>query len=369
MPSMMLSYYGGGHYDSIVGDEHAVNLLRSVPGEHEDQTIRRMQFASSADLRNARAVGTVAEGTESISDVEREAVNFTLGLSRNDQLGWATEDLDACLLMAMEMKGDSKDAVMGLPFIGTPAVAEGKVSGYGTLPTSLNDYIAQNPSLIDAASDIAAVQHDLLKTVAEQSEREYLDKAILSSLQDDSKLTDEELLELAKQESIKNYEASIVADSFGDRKQHKDEDDADLSMALKLSAMDEEEVLRYALEQSMYSRHQLPVSSTSSSSSSAAVGASPNDGYGVASENKLGLDYALEDEDALLQAAINESMMGQFVAPPKYEASNRNHSAAASSSQISHGVGDVGLGTKEENYDTDDEDLKLALAESLKSMK
>jgi hypothetical protein len=38
-------------------------------------------------------------------------------------------------------------------------------------------------ALADSAADIAAAQRDLLKTVQDQSEREFLDKAILGSLQ------------------------------------------------------------------------------------------------------------------------------------------------------------------------------------------
>lgn len=53
--------------------------------------------------------------------------------------------------------------------------------------------------VLDAAdSDIVAVQGELLRSVTEQSEREYIDKAIMSSLvEGSSNLSEEEMIDKA----------------------------------------------------------------------------------------------------------------------------------------------------------------------------
>jgi hypothetical protein len=57
-----LSYYGGGHYDSLVGTDHAANLIREPPGDWERRHIgfsRRINTREPADVdmdeRHARA--------------------------------------------------------------------------------------------------------------------------------------------------------------------------------------------------------------------------------------------------------------------------------------------------------------------------
>jgi len=76
-PPMRLSYYGGGHYDSVVGPDHAIHLLRSAPGTAED-----LRICTTAQ-RGAR----VLEETKQQSDVsatEGAELSAALAQSRSD---------------------------------------------------------------------------------------------------------------------------------------------------------------------------------------------------------------------------------------------------------------------------------------------
>lgn len=68
-----LSYYGGGHYDSLVGADHAANLIREPPGDWERRHIgfsRRINTREPADVdmdeRHARA-----ESDRELTEVEQ----------------------------------------------------------------------------------------------------------------------------------------------------------------------------------------------------------------------------------------------------------------------------------------------------------
>lgn len=50
--SVRLSYYGGGHYDSLVGVDHAANCIHDTPGDWERRHIaysRRINTRSRED--------------------------------------------------------------------------------------------------------------------------------------------------------------------------------------------------------------------------------------------------------------------------------------------------------------------------------
>jgi len=57
MPVMRLSYYGGGHYDSIVSPWHADQITHRKPGELEDFTIARSKERSRSRTATAAALG------------------------------------------------------------------------------------------------------------------------------------------------------------------------------------------------------------------------------------------------------------------------------------------------------------------------
>ena len=65
-PPVRLSYYGGGHYDSIVGPGFDSSLLRSPPGEVEMTFLRRVR---ERRLPSVVEVGTQHRFTVTMSGV------------------------------------------------------------------------------------------------------------------------------------------------------------------------------------------------------------------------------------------------------------------------------------------------------------
>lgn len=58
-----LSYYGGGHYDSLVGLDHAVNCIRDVPGEWER---RHIAYSHRINTRSGGGEGPDDETTTGV---------------------------------------------------------------------------------------------------------------------------------------------------------------------------------------------------------------------------------------------------------------------------------------------------------------
>lgn len=115
-----LSYYGGGHYDSIVlGADHSKNILPTLPGVLEDENIK--------SLRRRRRDGDHSALVEAqrLSDMEateRSTLEQALWESRQRGiLSWADEDIEACLLLSIQQMAESKgsDEVKGISNAGS----------------------------------------------------------------------------------------------------------------------------------------------------------------------------------------------------------------------------------------------------------
>jgi hypothetical protein len=240
-PVIRLSYYGGGHYDSIVKDrDHATNLLRSVPGEVEDLRVREVVESRRILEQESRNVNV--DDVKRLSDLEateREQVNVAIQLSNYDRsIGWADENIETCLLNYLQNAYDDKET---------------------HIPLDKGGIDVEKSSL--RISDVAASQGEVLRLVTEQSELEYLDRAILSSLTHENKA------------EIKDDESSgdkLVLESM--LTQNNDNDKINIA---KYSNLSEDEALALAIQQS--------------------VGAT-----------NVAFDMNIEDQ--LLNAAIQESM-------------------------------------------------------------
>ena len=95
-PSMRLSYYGGGHYDSVVAAHHENHLIRTAPGVEEDRRL---------DLVRQRVAAGGFEETKQLSDVhatEQAQLAMALQASRNtfDNLD---DDLDVIFAAQTEL--------------------------------------------------------------------------------------------------------------------------------------------------------------------------------------------------------------------------------------------------------------------------
>jgi hypothetical protein len=246
-PVIRLSYYGGGHYDSLVTPYHSDTVLKRSPGEVEDlhimRTLRRQQDRVSAASTLSRRHAAVAAGAdassvdnetesqllaeaEKLSDqeaTERAALDLALQESRRAYLSADYDDLETCLRMSLQqyaLESGYAGGAMHVPLrkegseryldkhgkAGANDSVDAKVGGRD--PTATGD---AKGSDVQYAGDLDAAENGLLRSVQDQSERDYYENAVLSSMQsegkiDDSALTERELLDLVAKQSAEEAE-------------------------------------------------------------------------------------------------------------------------------------------------------------------
>lgn len=159
-PPICLSYYGGGHYDSIVGPQHGANLIREPPGEWERRHLvisRRINTREGGSISSQR----VTESTPTTS--EREAVEMAqleqiLMLSRNE-FDAMRSNLDETLKRTL---------------------AESETTAAASEQRELDQ--------VTRESELAAIQAELLEKARQQSEEELMHKVLEASLQEQERL-------------------------------------------------------------------------------------------------------------------------------------------------------------------------------------
>lgn len=136
--SIRLSFYGGGHYDSIVAADHRDALLTTLPGVLEDRaltSLKRLKNNSGSEEQDlAQAL------RESRADVER----------------WGNTDLERCLEQS----------------------------------SASSDYIFEDSAAV-AAADLAETQGSLLDAIAAESEMEFINQELLASVQSENQLKED----------------------------------------------------------------------------------------------------------------------------------------------------------------------------------
>lgn len=182
---MRLSYYGGGHYDSIVDRDHSVHLCLKKPGELEDQ---RISWCRRRAMDGFNRRFTDVEASEAM------IVELACKESRRIEAEREHDDLETTLMLSLQ---DSNDKRIG------------------------NDKALMDCKEVDAL----VTQGELLRSVQEESEREYLEKALVSSLPD--------------------------GDATSSLKETTEPIDESMKLALELSNLTDEQVLELALKQSL----------------------------------------------------------------------------------------------------------------------
>jgi len=291
---MRLSYYGGGHYDSIVVPDFPAHIVSRPPGEIEDAVINRLKSrltkargaasapggAAALPLAGSAAGGWRTESEEmavvaesDIDATDREALEFTIQLSRQD-LGWAQEDIESAFSCPTASWPAEKSPASSLALAGQ------------------SNEKASSPD-VHVPPDLVAAQEEMLKQAVSASEDEYLASAILSSMANDNTATEEQLLEQVKQQSSLEFTDPVA-------------EDPELALALKLSNLSEEEALEYALKESIsgashFGSNPAPANQYASASSSSSGGGA------IASSSK---NEWIDIDSELLQAALSASMEG-----------------------------------------------------------
>lgn len=178
-PPMRLSYYGGGHYDSVVSlAEPVPSAPRPVAGELEDAAIKR------AELRKRMAGGI--ELSTRLSDeeaTEQAEVEMALKASR-EGFDAQFEDLEATLKASLDNFDKEEDERI------TRQIEE------DDLKTA------------EQKSDLETVQEQMYRDAALQSEDDVLRKAVEASLASNGVEADadRDLISAALQESINDDE-------------------------------------------------------------------------------------------------------------------------------------------------------------------
>ncbi|KAJ0411189.1 hypothetical protein ATCC90586_008905 [Pythium insidiosum] len=206
-PPICLSYYGGGHYDSIVGPRHTQNIVREPPGELE---ARHIEYARRINTRELPGAGISQRATPSESaDTEMAQLEHILMISRNE-FDAMNSNLDETLRRALdESHATARDS---------------------------------EQRALDAAqreSEIAAIQAELLDKARHASEEELVRKAIEASLQEQSQalpadVAFDEQVTAAIQASL--AEATRSSAPEGSRMNVDDEEE--MRRILELSAME-----------------------------------------------------------------------------------------------------------------------------------
>lgn len=332
-PVMRLSYYGGGHYDSIVDRSHLTCTLRSRPGEYEERMIalsrRRCQQTTNRTINSNNVDSNVVDQVQRMTDIEatnQAALNLAIQESRRQQMNSEYDDLESCLALSLNSFYQ----------------AEGKPSSSSS--SKVADFKGEDLKNLEMNSQDEALglQGEVLKSIQAESERDYLDHVILKSLADTNQsksLNDEEeqLLQATLLSSAKEIEEKFIQES-------KNASDQEMELALKLSSLSEEEALELALKESInHSQSNSSMQDTRHPNLSVLPNASTTPGSN---------NYAHLSEDELLQIAMQESL--QSYQPPASTTSTQ------SSHQPEHAMMIYG---DELDYD---EELMRAIQESLR---
>uniref|UniRef100_K3WER0 ubiquitinyl hydrolase 1 n=1 Tax=Globisporangium ultimum (strain ATCC 200006 / CBS 805.95 / DAOM BR144) TaxID=431595 RepID=K3WER0_GLOUD len=158
-PPICLSYYGGGHYDSLVGMNHSENCIRDPPGEWER---RHLEYSRRINTREQDdSTSEVARQVQAESDretTEMAQLEQTLLLSRNEFDGM-NSNLDETLKLSLEEYENSNAATASV----------------GTSDAQIQEAKRE--------SEMTAIQADLIAKAKQASEEELMKKAIEASLE------------------------------------------------------------------------------------------------------------------------------------------------------------------------------------------
>ena len=447
---MRLSYYGGGHYDSIIEDSQdpldalivlpsngklkATNsgrleddevvhrrrprsgsndddedfkrdrnefegtsqqfpLQRFIPGVFEDAVIAR-----AMDRVRAAAQRRIRDGVEAAPNSEVLSTHNTLSRPADNQRGVAfddTEEVDEeALLLALEasrkasLQADYDDLETCLAQSMKEVTHSDPSGGSASVGTAVQNGQTHPATAATGSADLIAIQGELLNSIKEQSEMEYLDRAILSSLSEEAQAQkqqqhyvedeEEQLLEQAKRASELEYqqqqdqlEKELLRSAAGGAGTGSSQrtptrntaattssQSSSLWTPQQLSSMSENEVLELALKQSLEEKKLQSVSFNAATSASAAVTAS-RAGPQRYSDGDISL-YEMNEDEAL-QMALNASLRTADAYTAAAAAS-----AATVSSSAGGGGGQFFMSNTGDYLEEMDEELMRAIEESMK---
>ncbi|CAI5728859.1 unnamed protein product [Hyaloperonospora brassicae] len=158
-PPIRLSYYGGGHYDSLTGPDHQASLLCEAPGQWEQRHIGYSRRINSRETRDdATGVEQQVHARSNRERTEVEQLEHILMLSRNEFDAMDTSLEETLKLSLAEHGGDAPSA---------QAQARRELEAIKEATRE---------------SEVAAIQAELLAKAKAESEKEQMKSAIQASL-------------------------------------------------------------------------------------------------------------------------------------------------------------------------------------------
>jgi hypothetical protein len=203
--------------------------------------INTLLISNFLRLQEAKSL-TDAEATE------RETLNLALQASRNDIASWGDDDLQHCLVASLS-EAASKGYLGDMLNHNEYKMNDLSYERHEGESKDFKSYKEDQKLTHD--DELISLQGDMIRSIAAQSEREYLEKAIADSIivaqknDWDSKNTESEILERIKAESLASVN-KINDDAIASANE-------EIKLALELSHMDADEVLALAIKQSINS--------------------------------------------------------------------------------------------------------------------
>jgi len=208
---MRLSFYGGGHYDSIICEDFNRNLLQCVPGEAEDRAMAKVKLFWSSEKSETHTATAIQASDAQVTELA--TLEVALRNSRNDIAEWGNDDLQTCLALSLE-DYDANDTC--------------EVAGMDIVQAE-----AKN-------GELSSIQGELYKSVEEMSEREYIEQAVASSIIKESANNFDDIMDPRNFEDVGTNAIADYADM-----------DAEVAQAIHLSNLSESEALELALQESL----------------------------------------------------------------------------------------------------------------------
>ena len=202
LPAIILSFYGGGHYDSIVGSSFERCLLRTRPGVVENEAIIRARnlLSTGRQPRDGRISAGSSTGsvnsTVILSDIEateNAELELALSASRKEMEAYGEEDIETCLALSL-----------------SSLTAEGKAgdSKGSDRRATLNSSVTGRRNEGDKQTDLEMDEKAILEFALKQSANEHVVTTSESKCRVHEGLSEEEaieaqIMEQARQESLR----------------------------------------------------------------------------------------------------------------------------------------------------------------------
>jgi hypothetical protein len=369
VPTIRLSYYGGGHYDSIVADDHHLGLLRGKPGEWENARIRQ----SHRMVMEATAASSSASSTAAVQ--RNPLVPMNQGIS----------SLMTPSSLALTQRHRSQQAEQWQAKALADEEAEATRASQETarqreqtdLETTLLISLQQHQQEQAKQSIREAEEHEqaVLALVVAESKQAYLRESQQQDLEDEE---EDALVALAIAQSKESYPTPYVA---SEKKQSASQSSSkDLNTTAKeLKNLTADEALNLVIEQSLQEYIAETKQGSSPLRSTATIPEAKRFDFNAAVSDARthGMVSDQEEEDALLQQALAESLRSSSnnsnsnnnnnnnnnnPFPPNH--SNNNHSSIMNPVPAYLAGDDYGFEMHAD--DEDDPDLLLAIQESLR---